>query len=190
MVIARKMGSRYACVVRWLAEIGIEHRVRITRPRDVVPTWVAIAVLSESWKRQRTRLYEVWASMRKRCMSPTVVDYPRYGGRGITICEEWREYFGNFRAWAVSSGYRKGLTIDRKDSNGNYEPANCRWVTKGDQQANTRWAVRLTVDGVTRSIYEWSRISGIAATAINGRARNGWPHKEAVYRPLHLGRLR
>lgn len=136
-------------------------------------------------KRLRTRLYEVWASMRKRCLCPTIPDWPRYGGRGVTICADWLNDYYSFRSWAVTHGYRKGLTLDREDSNGNYEPSNCRWIPKGEQQANTRRAVRLTVDGVTRSIYEWTRISGIPATAINGRARLGWPHKRAVFEPLH-----
>lgn len=151
--------------------------------------WARILILSRTGKRKRTRLYEVWASMRKRCMVPTCVDYKRYGARGVTICAEWLDEFANFRAWAIASGYRKGLTLDRIDSNGDYHPGNCRWVTKSEQQANTRWAVKLTVDGVTRSIYEWTRISGIPATAINSRARLGWPHREAVFRPLNLGRL-
>lgn len=112
-------------------------------------------------------------------------DMSRYGARGITICAAWLDDFGAFREWALASGYRKSLTIDREDSDGHYEPSNCRWIPKGEQQANTRWAVKLTVDGVTRSCYEWARISGIRARIINGRSRCGWPHKRAVFEPVH-----
>lgn len=76
----------------------------------------------------RTPLYRVWHSMIQRCESPADQNYPRYGGRGILVCEEWHK-FSTFRSWAESSGYAKGLYIDRRDNDGNYEPSNCRWVT-------------------------------------------------------------
>lgn len=85
-----------------------------------------------------TRLYSIWQHMKNRCNQPKAHNYKYYGGRGITVCEEWQESFEKFHDWAVTHGYSKELTIDRKDVNGNYEPDNCRWATKLEQELNKR----------------------------------------------------
>lgn len=82
-----------------------------------------------------TSLYRRWSSFKDRCNNPECVDYPRYGGRGITICEEWSS-FPEFAKWAESSGYSENLTIDRRDNNKGYSPDNCRWVGLNVQAAN------------------------------------------------------
>lgn len=81
---------------------------------------------------RRTRLYNVWANIIKRCENPNATHYERYGGRGIRICSEWRKRFMVFRRWALSHGYKDGLTIDRIDNDGNYEPSNCQFITRGE----------------------------------------------------------
>lgn len=171
-------------MLRWMAECGLPlPEIRKLRPREG-RTWLDIGYCPSLGKRVRTRLYEVWASMRKRCLVPTCPDYPRYGGRGVTICDLWLRDYAAFRAWAVTNGgYRKGLTLDRRDSNGNYEPDNCRFVTKADQQLNIRRGIKLTVDGETRSLAEWARVSGVPAQTIRERYYNGWQHKHAVFDP-------
>ena len=84
-----------------------------------------------------TKLYNTWKNIKKRILNPNNPDYKYYGGRGISICNEWLE-FTPFRDWALSNGYEKGLEIDRENTDGNYEPSNCRWVTHEKNIRNTK----------------------------------------------------
>ena len=100
-------------------------------------------IASESHKTHglgRTRLYYIWTSMKDRTLNPKYKQYNDYGGRGITICDEWKNDFMSFYNWALSNGYEenKGLSIDRIDNNGSYCPENCRWVTQTIQTRNQR----------------------------------------------------
>ena len=85
-----------------------------------------------------TRLYNIWCAMKQRCYYSKHKDYHNYGGRGITICDEWRYDFKAFYDWSMSHGYCDDLSIDRIDVNGNYTPNNCRWATALEQRLNQR----------------------------------------------------
>ena len=99
-------------------------------------------------KKRRIRLYGTWASLKHRCLNKNDKSYKYYGGRGITLCEEWLDY-EPFLAWSVKNGYQKGLTIDRINNDGNYEPSNCRWTT---------WTVQNAFKRLPRSILFQSAI--------------------------------
>lgn len=101
-----------------------------------------------------TRIYNVWALIKQRCINRKHVFYKHYGGRGISVCEEWLN-FEPFQRWALENGYADDLQIDRIDNDGNYEPSNCRFVTRADSvwnRRNTRW---LSVDGIKKPINTW-----------------------------------
>lgn len=121
-----------------------------------------------------TRLYRIWQNMKNRCQTPSVPCYETYGGRGITVCEEWQHDFLPFHSWAMANGYADDLTLDRKDSNGNYCPENCRWVSRKAQANNFRKNVILEINGEKHTIAEWADISGIKYTTIYQRRLRGW----------------
>lgn len=104
-----------------------------------------------------TKIYHVWQSMKHRCYLKSDTNYYKYGARGITVCDEWWNSFEAFYNWAIENGYEEGLSIDRIDNNGNYEPSNCRWVTRRVQANNTRRNKLITYAGKTQSLPNWCR---------------------------------
>jgi hypothetical protein len=108
--------------------------------------------------------------MRQRCSNSNCIRYSRYGGRGITVCDEWND-FNCFYKWAIATGYKDDLTIDRINTDGNYEPSNCRWVTQKVQQNNRSNNRHITINGVTRTVAEW-------AGFLNVNAKNIYAHLE------------
>jgi hypothetical protein len=102
-----------------------------------------------------TRLYNIWAGMKSRCYDSNQLVYPNYGGRGIKVCDEWKNSYEAFRDWAYLSGYKNDLTIERIDVNGNYYPNNCTWITLEKQASNKRSNLKITAWGETKWIYDW-----------------------------------
>lgn len=120
----------------------------------------------------KERLYQTWKSMLKRCEKTNCQSYCNYGERGIKVCHEWHDYL-KFKEWAVQSGYKDNLTIDRIDNNGNYEPTNCRWATLKEQANNRRNNVFIQIGDETHTIAEWSEISGVNKNTIRYRYKRG-----------------
>jgi len=134
-----------------------------------------------------TKLYQVYNNILTRLNNPNHPQYKDYGGRGISICDEWAkpgEGMVNFYNWAVNNGYKEGLTIDREDVNGDYSPENCRWVTMKDQCDNRRSTRRITYKGETKSAKAWSLSLGGSSDLVIGRLKLGWSEEEAVSTPI------
>lgn len=120
----------------------------------------------------KKRLYVIWNRMKSRCLDPKNEKYKYYGGRGISICEEWMDYI-RFKNWAIDNGYENDKTIDRIDNNGNYTPNNCRWTSMIEQNNNRRSNHYITYQGKTQSLAKWSRELGISYNALRYRVKKG-----------------
>lgn len=114
-------------------------------------------------------IYNTWYAMLHRCYNPSNANYRYYGGRGIRVCERWRK---SRRAFVSDMGPRpEGMTLDRIDNDGDYEPGNCRWATRTEQQNNTRLTHFVEINGTRLSVSEWARKIGISPTGFRGRVR-------------------
>lgn len=129
-----------------------------------------------------TRLHKIWRGMLGRCNADLENQHPRYAGRGIRVCSEWSRYEA-FKAWAEATGYSEGLTIERNDNDGDYTPENCRWVLKAEQAKNRRTSRRITHEGKTMILQDWSRETGLEASTILYRLRAGWTTERALTVP-------
>lgn len=124
------------------------------------------------------RLYNIWCGIKKRCYNPKEPCYRHYGARGITVCDEWLHDFNAFSKWSLQNGYSDLLTIDRIDTNGNYCPDNCRWITHAEQQRNRTNNVRIEHNGESKTIAEWSRVLGLSDKCLYKRYNSAIKHKE------------
>lgn len=133
-----------------------------------------------------SRLYNVWSAMKRRCFNKDVPEYSLYGGRGITMCDEWRDDYSSFKKWAVDNGYdynapRGKCTIDRIDVNGNYSPDNCRWVDQKTQMNNVTYNHIVEYKGKTYTVKELSDETGISYDKLLQRInRYGYTVEDAV----------
>ena len=132
--------------------------------------------------RSKTPEYRVWRSIFQRCFNPKCKGYPQYGGRGIAVCNRWRESFENFYA-DMGSRPSPQHSIDRVDNDGPYAPENCRWATRKEQMRNRRVNHLLTHDGKTMTIAEWSGSTGLPFNTITNRLQRGWSIADAITKP-------
>lgn len=130
------------------------------------------------------RLYQEWQDMKKRCSKPYATSYNNYGGRGITVCDEWAKSFGAFREWAIANGYRDDLTLERNDYNGNYEPENCRWATRKEQQNNRRNNRMVEYNGKTQTLAQWADEMNIPYAILKKRIIYGWSVERILTKPV------
>lgn len=126
------------------------------------------------------RTYRSWSSMRNRCYSPNDKDYKNYGGRGITVCDRWQD----FRCFVADLGLRpKGMSLGRINNDGPYSPENCRWEHNHQQNYNKRTTSYATLNGIRRTVREWSKQLCVSYGMVQQRLRAGWPEEVALLSP-------
>lgn len=129
------------------------------------------------------RIKNIYDMMVYRCTSPKYDKYNYYGGRGISVCDEWMNSYNAFEEWALNNGYRNDLTIDRIDVNGNYCPENCRWATRKEQANNRSSNHFITYRGKTKTLKAWADEKGLSANTICRRIKDGWSIRRALETP-------
>lgn len=139
--------------------------------------------VGKKYKDYKTRrLRKIFNNVRSRCNNSNATAYDRYGGRGITVCEEWKDDFFAFRDWALENGYADELTLDRINNDGPYSPDNCRWLSKKGQMRNM--SRNRIIRGKT--VAEWSEELGIANWVLRNRILRGWSEERVLSEPVHF----
>lgn len=139
--------------------------------------------------KSHTPLYGVWNNMKNRCTNIHDKSYKNYGGRGISICEEWKNSFQCFYDWSIKNGYKEGLTIERIDNDGNYCPENCKWIIKGEQVNNRRNNQFYTYQGKTQTLGQWCKELNLDYGRIHGRITYGnWTFERAISTPIDVSK--
>lgn len=150
--------------------------------RDIKASKTALGLRTH--KMSKTRLHSTWIGMKNRCRNKNDKSYPRYGGRGITVCDEWTADFMNFYNWSQANGYDETKTIDRIDNNAGYSPRNCRWIDAKEQARNRRSNLAVEYKGEVMTLIEVSELTGIAYGTLNARYQDG-DRGERLIRPLN-----
>lgn len=127
-----------------------------------------------------TRIYNIYAKMKQRCFNKNCEQYKYYGGRGITIFDEWQKDFQAFYDWAVANGYKDNLTIERKNVNGDYCPENCEWIPQSEQSKNRNTCHYITCCGETKTVSDWSKELHVSRSCIRDREKKFGSGEKAI----------
>lgn len=127
-------------------------------------------------------LYSVWNTMIQRCYNPNQKSYRIYGAENKSVCNEWRN-FEPFYNWAMENGYKHGLTIERINPDGNYEPSNCRWATRKEQGNNTRNNRLIQFNGEVKTMAQWAESKNLTYSALQHRLERNWNIEKALNTP-------
>lgn len=190
---------KYVGDSKWLCECscGCKKKIQTGELRFGATQMCKSCAIEEQRKNPRkthgesdTKLYSVFYAMHGRCEYEKDAGYKWYGARGIKVCEAWSGENGyiSFAKWAKENGYEEGLEIDRIDTNGDYEPDNCRWATRTENMNNVRSNHRVTINGETKTIAEWARYYNVPYSIFRGRyVLYGWTLESTLNIPLTRG---
>lgn len=140
--------------------------------------------VNSTHRMRQSKEYAAWSAMMTRCTNPNAINYADYGGRGIKVCDRWK----NFENFYADMGEANGLTLDRLDVNGDYESSNCRWATRKEQCNNKRNNLVIEFSGERMTAIQWSERTGIGEGTIRKRIRLGWPVERVLTEKPVIGR--
>lgn len=135
----------------------------------------------------RTRLYTIWGNIINRTTNESNKSYKEYGGRGITVCDEWKDFM-KFKKWALENGYKEKLTIDRKDNDKGYSPDNCRWADWDTQNNNKQQSWKIEYRGKEQTVEQWAKEYNIRRETLVNRLKKGMNPMEALETPVKNGK--
>ena len=162
---------------RWLCKCDCGKVIETSQYRLIIGKTKSCGCFRKDFAREKstihgkyyTRQHNIWSMLLQRCYNKNNKRYKYYGGRGIAVCDAWKNNFQEFYNWAINNGYADNLTIDRIDVNGNYEPNNCRFVDMKQQASNRRFCRYFTINGETRCLSEWCRIYNLSYGTVHSR---------------------
>jgi len=125
------------------------------------------------YETKNQKLYNVWHGIKQRCYDKNKKEYKYYGGRGIIMCDNWKNDFMEFQKWALENGYQENLTIDRIDTNGNYEPSNCRWITQKENNLNRKGIIKILYNDKVICLKDYCKIKNISYSTALKKYKNG-----------------
>lgn len=186
LTVIERRGSRpngVGTTPMWLAKCDCGGEVLTSGPRLRGKQTRSCGCLLRPHGKYGTPEYNAWASMIQRCTNPNSKNWKNYGARGIKVCSRW---MNSAAAFLKDMGPKPGpdYSLDRIDTNGNYEPGNCRWATLKEQSRNRRTARIITVEGRSATLAEWAEITGIGRTTIRERLSRGWSPERAIAVPV------
>lgn len=164
----------------WLCACECGNLVEVAGDNLRLSKQTSCGCLHKKHNKSNTRIFNIWIGIKQRCYDSKRKNYKYYGARGIKVCDEWQNDFMSFYNWSINNGYKEGLTIDRINVDGNYEPSNCRWLTNKQQQRNKHNNRNITIKGETHCLSEWCEILGLNYSTVKNRVFRGWSIEKAL----------
>lgn len=197
LTVIKRVGTSKSGKVLWLCECSCEEHNRVTTTTSNLVTGTTkscgcfaresaskVGKANTVYGDTDSRLYRIFRGMKDRCYNPKNKDYVWYGGKGIKICEEWKNNYAVFKNWAINNGYKETLTIERKDFDKDYCPENCEWITIDQQQRNKSSNRLITYNGETMILVEWAEKFNIPYKVLCARINDrGHSFEEAINMP-------
>lgn len=191
LIVKEKLDTDHHGEKRWLCvcDCGNEYVTTSNRLTSGQTTCCRDCMVKKIGDANRThgrtpkKLFYAYVNMKTRCYNKNYFLYHRYGGRGISVCDEWKNSFENFREWALKNGWNESLSLDRIDNDGNYQPDNCKWSTVVEQSNNRRTNRMITYKGVTDTMANWSRNTGLPYYIIQRRLDLNWDVEKIFTEP-------